>query len=59
MDERLALARDNALPQQALLDVSRTYIKMAEKITGQHVYVPDNPKAEIIDILRDHYHLID
>ncbi|WP_237134151.1 phosphoribosylaminoimidazolesuccinocarboxamide synthase [Pseudohongiella sp. O18] len=59
MDERLALARDNALPQQALLDVSRTYIKMAEKITGQHVYVPDNPKAEIINILRDHYHLID
>jgi phosphoribosylaminoimidazole-succinocarboxamide synthase len=59
MPERIALAQENALPRDAMLAVSRTYIKMAEKITGQHVFVPDNPKAEIISILRDHYHLID
>lgn len=59
MDERLALASDTALPLQAIMDVSDTYIKMAEKITGQHVYRPENPKAEIIAVLRDHYHLID
>jgi phosphoribosylaminoimidazole-succinocarboxamide synthase len=59
MPERIALAQENALPREAMLAVSRTYIKMAEKITGQHVFVPDNPKAEIISVLRDHYHLID
>lgn len=59
MPEREALARDNALPLDALMDVSRTYIDIAEKVTGEKLVLSDNPKAEIIDILRDQYGLID
>ncbi|HEY9033230.1 MAG TPA: phosphoribosylaminoimidazolesuccinocarboxamide synthase [Pseudomonadales bacterium] len=59
MAERQALARDNALPVEALMDVSRTYTGIAEKITGQPVQLSDNPRQEIIDILRDQYGLID
>lgn len=59
MDERQALARDNALPEEVLMQVSETYVGIAEKITGQTLTLSDNPKAEIIEILRDQYGLID
>jgi len=59
MDEREALARDNALPEEVLMQVSETYVGIAEKITGQTLTLSDNPKAEIIEILRDQYGLID
>ncbi|MBD3653852.1 phosphoribosylaminoimidazolesuccinocarboxamide synthase [Kangiella sp.] len=59
MDERQALARDNALPVDALMDVSRTYIGIAEKITGKKIELSDNPKAEIIKILKDEFKLVD
>lgn len=59
MDERAALARDNALPESVLMDVSETYVGIAEKITGQKLVLSDNPKAEIIDILRNQYGLVD
>lgn len=59
MPERIALARDNALPLDVMLQVSATYIGMAEKITGQKIRLPDNPKADIIDILHQQYGLID
>ena len=59
MPEREALARDNALPQQVLMTVSNTYRSIAEKITGEKIELSANPKAEIIDILRDQYQLID
>ena len=59
MPERDALARDNALPVDVLMDVSRTYIDIAEKVTGEKLVLSDNPKAEIIEILRDQYGLID
>lgn len=58
MPEREALARDNELPQEALMDISRTYTDIAEKITGQPVHLSANPKQEIIDILRQEYNLI-
>ncbi|UTV26611.1 phosphoribosylaminoimidazolesuccinocarboxamide synthase [Photobacterium atrarenae] len=58
MDEREALARDNALPQEVLMQVSKVYTGIAEKITGQPIHLSDNPKAEIIDILRSEYDLI-
>ena len=41
------------------MDISRTYVGIAEKITGQKLELSDNPKADIIDILRDQYGLID
>ena len=59
MDERLALARDNALPESVLMAVSETYVGIAEKITGTKLNLSENPKAEIISILRDEYNLID
>jgi len=59
MPEREALARDNELPESVLMNVSKTYIDIAEKITGEKIVLSDNPKAEIIEILREHYQLID
>lgn len=59
MDEREALARDNALPTEVLMDVSRTYLSIAEKVVGHKIELSENPKAEIIEILRDQYGLID
>mgnify|MGYP001829026587 FL=1 len=59
MDERQALACDNALPTDVLMDVSRTYTVIAEKIIGEPIELADNPKAEIIDVLGREYGLID
>ena len=59
MDERLALARDNELPEEVMMEVSRTYIDIAEKITGKSLPLSDNPKAEIIQVLLDEYGLVD
>jgi phosphoribosylaminoimidazole-succinocarboxamide synthase len=59
MTEREALARDNVLPEAVLMNVSKTYLDIAEKITGEKIVLSDNPKAEIIDILREQYQLVD
>lgn len=59
MQERLALAADNALPESVIMEVSDTYVSLAEKITGEPLVISDNPKAEIIQILREKYGLID
>ncbi|PIP80238.1 MAG: phosphoribosylaminoimidazolesuccinocarboxamide synthase [Gammaproteobacteria bacterium CG22_combo_CG10-13_8_21_14_all_40_8] len=59
MEERSVLARDNALPVSALMDVSKTYIGIAEKITGKKLVLSENPKAEIIEILKSQYGLVD
>lgn len=57
--EREALARENELPLEALMDISKTYTGIAEKITGQPINLSDNPKKEIIDILSSQYGLVD
>jgi len=59
MQEREALARDNQLPEAVLMKVSKTYLDIAEKITGEKIVLSDNPKAEIIEILREQYQLVD
>jgi phosphoribosylaminoimidazole-succinocarboxamide synthase len=59
MPERLALAEDNLLPESVMMAVSETYTDIAEKITGEKIVLSDNPKDEIISILRDSYGLID
>jgi len=59
MPERMALARDNALPTEVLMAVSSTYVGIAEKITGGSLSLSDNPKAEIIDVLRKEFALVD
>lgn len=58
MNERFALARDNALPQDVLMDVSQTYTGIAEKITGKKIEISSNPKADIIEVLNSKYGLI-
>ena len=59
MSEREALARDNELPVEVLMQVSETYTAIAEKITGEKISLSENPKAEIIEILRNDYALVD
>lgn len=59
MNEREALARDNELPVSVLMSVSDTYIGIAEKITGKKIVLSENPKQEIIDILKADYQLVD
>ena len=59
MTERSALARDHALPTNIFMDISKIYISIAEKITGKKIIITEDPKAEIIDILRNQYQLID
>ncbi len=59
MLERNALAQDNELPVDVLMKVSKTYIDIAEKITGKKIVLSKNPKAEIVDVLRNEYGLID
>ncbi|OMH27154.1 phosphoribosylaminoimidazolesuccinocarboxamide synthase [Motiliproteus sp. MSK22-1] len=59
MVERQALAKNNPLPESVLMEVSKTYLDIAEKITGETLTLSENPKAEIIEILRNQYGLID
>ena len=59
MGERFALARDNALPESVIMAVSETYVRLAEKITGETLVVSEDPKAEIIHLLTEHYGLVD
>lgn len=59
MVEREALAKNNELPESALMAISETYTAIAEKITKSKIVISDNPKQEVIDILRKEYQLID
>ncbi|MDC9720264.1 MAG: phosphoribosylaminoimidazolesuccinocarboxamide synthase [Gammaproteobacteria bacterium] len=58
MSERTALAENNALPLQAMQDISNTYIGIAEKIIGHKLEVSQQPKEEIIEVLDQDYGLI-
>lgn len=59
MQERNALARDNALPTDVLMQVSNIYLDVAQQITGVRPTVSDHPKEEVITVLREQYGLID
>merc|ERR1719434_13422 len=58
MAERKKLAADNALPEAKLMEISKVYTDIAEKITGQKLVVSDDPKGEIVKILDEKYGLI-
>lgn len=58
-DERVALAQNNELPLEVLQQVSDTYVGIAEKVTGKKLVLSDNPKAEIIEVLKNEYGLVD
>ncbi|QDF65933.1 phosphoribosylaminoimidazolesuccinocarboxamide synthase [Shewanella sp. SNU WT4] len=59
MTEREQFARDTDLPLETMLATSRTYVGIAEKIMGKPLKLADNPRQEIIEVLRDKYQLID
>ncbi|KJY94282.1 phosphoribosylaminoimidazole-succinocarboxamide synthase [Vibrio neptunius] len=59
MPEREALARNNELPLESLMDISQTYTSIAEKITGRPIKLSANPKQEIINVLSQEYGLVD
>ncbi len=59
MTERTALAEQTELPREVMRRVSETYVGIAEKIIGRPLALSDNPRAEIVDTLRDQYGLID
>merc|ERR1711977_112092 len=58
MKERKALAKNNLLPQSVLMEVSKTYSDIAEKITGHKLRISEDPRGEILTILEVQYGLI-
>ncbi|MBE8167691.1 MAG: phosphoribosylaminoimidazolesuccinocarboxamide synthase [Shewanella sp.] len=58
MPEREALARDNDLPLAAMMNLSRTYLNIAEKAIENKIVFSTNPKAEIVKVLKEQYDLI-
>ena len=59
MEERYPLAADNELPLSMMEAVSKTYVDLAEKITGKPVPISADPRGEIIAVLRDEFGLVD
>merc|ERR1719247_2319958 len=59
MEERKKLAVDNALPEAKLMEISKVYTDIAEKITGQKITISDEPKKEIIKILDEQFGIIE
>jgi phosphoribosylaminoimidazole carboxylase PurE protein len=59
MKERAALAKNTALPEAALMEVSKTYTDIAEKITGQKLATTQRPREDIIEVLDKQFGLID
>jgi phosphoribosylaminoimidazole-succinocarboxamide synthase len=58
MDERQTLAREFCLPAEVFLEVAKTYQSIAEDILGAPLQVPEDPEAEIIDVLDADFGLI-
>jgi len=58
MDERKKLATENLLPEEKLMEVSKVYTDIAEKITGEKLVLTKTPKDDIIEILEKEYGLI-
>merc|ERR1719161_2465488 len=58
MGERKALAKNNLLPQSVLMEVSKTYSDIAEKITGQKLRISEDPRDEILTVLDVQYGMI-
>ncbi len=57
-EERKALAEENELPLTVIKQVSNTYTNIAEKIIGERLVIPSDPKAEIIQVLKDEFQII-
>jgi phosphoribosylaminoimidazole-succinocarboxamide synthase len=53
MDERKALAETFRLKDEQMMEVSRLYIDLAEKITGTGLSLSESPRKEIVDALSE------
>lgn len=51
MEERKALANSFRLKDEQMMEVSRLYIGLAEKITGKKLALSDAPRKEIVEAL--------
>merc|ERR1711959_729853 len=58
MAERKKLGEDNLIPQSILMETSKIYTDIAEKITGQKLRISEDPRGEIITILDVQFGLI-
>ena len=58
MPERVELAKNYLLPQSVMMEVSRTYTGIAEKIIGSKIEISETPRTEILDILSSGYDLV-
>ena len=58
MDERYRFALDTLLPAQMMLEVSKTYVNLAERITGAPLVISNSPRDDIISVLNSTFGLI-
>lgn len=58
MPERAAFAAATALPEGLLMEVSQTYLGIAERIIGAPVPVPERPREEIEQLLGEELQLV-
>jgi phosphoribosylaminoimidazole-succinocarboxamide synthase len=58
MDERYRFALDTVLPAQMMLEVSKTYVNLAERITGTPLVISNSPRDDIISVLNSTFGLI-
>ena len=58
MDERYRFALDTLLPAQMMLEVSQTYVNLAERITGAPLVISNSPRDDIISVLNSTFGLI-
>ena len=59
LEYAFVLAKDNLLPESVFMDISETYLSIANTITDGAVSLPENPKSEIIDVLNDRFGIIE
>jgi phosphoribosylaminoimidazole-succinocarboxamide synthase len=55
MDERFKLAEGYKLPVDVMMNVSDTYTGIASKIIGKEIVIPEDPRAEVIELLDKEY----
>ena len=58
MEERYAFASGTVLPRQMMMDVSSTYVDIAERITGHPLVISENPRDDMLRVLREELDII-
>jgi phosphoribosylaminoimidazole-succinocarboxamide synthase len=56
--ERKQFAQEHTLPVGMLHSLSETYRAVAERITGQPLVVPPNPRESMMSVLQDQFALV-